>query len=165
MSRVSDISFCSWRTSTLRIKKRNSNFVTEIQLSLEFVFSIAKRLSFLSYLYTVLVPFPCPSASTEHTYRTYKTTSFLDEFQSHGGASSSYQKMSNFDPNAILRGAQLTVVGGMWLGERKKDFGSMKNSWKWRQHSELYRIQACLNMSIIVRPPWLSVLAYWSDFW
>lgn len=27
----------------------------------------------------------------------------------------SFTVMANFDPNAMIRGAQLTVVGGLWL--------------------------------------------------
>lgn len=59
--------------------------------------------------------------------------------------------MSNFDPNAILRGAQLTVVGGKHLQQTVACLDSLTDRIKPTEH---YRIQNSLPPSTIDRLLW-----------
>ena len=49
--------------------------------------------------------------------------------------------MSNFDPNAILRGAQLTLVGGKWSGGSFEGFEADTSK---SQHTAPSKIQNSL---------------------
>ncbi len=63
--------------------------------------------------------------------------------------------MSNFDPNAIIRGAQLTIVGGL----RSVILPLHFPSWNPHQRSEHSRTQAYSNTSITARLLLPSALA------
>ena len=68
--------------------------------------------------------------------------------------------MANFDANAILRGAQLTVVGGMFFLSFY-----IRVSLSFVQQIGPFKTLASSNMNIIDKPPSQCVLALLSAFW
>ena len=62
--------------------------------------------------------------------------------------------MSNFDPNAIVRGAQLTLVGGMSIPQYH-EYDVIDQHF---QHTELYKTPISLPRTTIVKLQLLSSL-------